>query len=143
MVSGTLQFKLDDKVIDVPAGTVVRVAPHVVRSVWNDGPDDVELVIAARKIEDPRGRRGNRPGLLAALNPGQDTARLPPQLGVEVALSTSTSRRADTAARIEQIDGCNGALRATARASRFNAALPMTLRWCVTTPREPLLRDAR
>ena len=41
--------------VDVPAGTVVRVAPHVVRSVWNEGPDDVELVIAAMKIEDPMG----------------------------------------------------------------------------------------
>src|SRR6187551_1897820 len=47
VVSGTLQFKLDDDVVDVPAGTVVRVAPEVVRSVWNEGPDDVELVIAA------------------------------------------------------------------------------------------------
>ena len=55
VVSGTLQFKLDDDVVDVPAGTVVRVAPQVVRSVWNEGPDDVELVIAAQKIDDPAG----------------------------------------------------------------------------------------
>jgi mannose-6-phosphate isomerase-like protein (cupin superfamily) len=55
VVSGTLQFKLEDDVIDVPAGTVVRVAPEVARSVWNEGPDDVELVIVARKIDDPRG----------------------------------------------------------------------------------------
>jgi len=55
VVSGTLQFKLDDEVIDVPAGTVVRVAPHVARSVWNEGPDDVELVIVGKKIEDPHG----------------------------------------------------------------------------------------
>ena len=45
----------DVDIVDVPAGTVVRVAPHVVRSVWNEGPDDVELVIAAMKIDDPRG----------------------------------------------------------------------------------------
>lgn len=54
VISGTLQFKLDDDVIDVPAGTVVRVAPEVVRSVWNDGPADVELVIASSKVDDPR-----------------------------------------------------------------------------------------
>ena len=54
IVSGTLQFKLGDDVIDVPAGSVVRVAPEVVRSVWNEGPDDVELVIAASKVDDPR-----------------------------------------------------------------------------------------
>jgi len=44
-----------DDVVDVPAGTVVRVAPEVVRSVWNDGPDDVELVIVSKKIDDPQG----------------------------------------------------------------------------------------
>jgi len=33
----------------------LRVAPEVVRSVWNEGPDDVELVIAAKKIDDPAG----------------------------------------------------------------------------------------
>jgi mannose-6-phosphate isomerase-like protein (cupin superfamily) len=54
VISGTLQFKLDDDVIDVPAGTVVRVAPDTVRSVWNDGPADVELVIAASRVDDPR-----------------------------------------------------------------------------------------
>jgi len=55
VVSGTLQFKLGDDVLDVPAGTVVRVAPQVWRSVWNEGPEDVELVIAARKLDgDPR-----------------------------------------------------------------------------------------
>lgn len=54
VLSGTLQFKLDDEVLDVPARTAVRVAPEVVRSVWNDGPDDVELVIASIRIADAR-----------------------------------------------------------------------------------------
>ena len=53
ILSGTLQFKLDDDVLDVPARTAVRVAPEVVRSVWNEGPDDAELVIASVKIADP------------------------------------------------------------------------------------------
>lgn len=55
VISGTLQFKLDEDVIDVPSGTVVRVAPDVVRSVWNEGPEDVELVIVSPKVDDPRG----------------------------------------------------------------------------------------
>jgi mannose-6-phosphate isomerase-like protein (cupin superfamily) len=55
VLSGTLQFKLGDEVIDVPAGTAVRIAPEVWRSVWNDGPEDVELVIVSPRIEDPRG----------------------------------------------------------------------------------------
>jgi mannose-6-phosphate isomerase-like protein (cupin superfamily) len=54
VISGTLQFKLGDDVIDVPAGTVVRVAPDVVRSVWNEGPEDVELVIVSPRVDDPR-----------------------------------------------------------------------------------------
>ena len=54
VLSGTLQFKLDDEVIDVPARTAVRIAPEVVRSVWNEGPDDAEIVIASVKVDDPR-----------------------------------------------------------------------------------------
>jgi len=54
VLSGTLQFKLGDEILDVPARTAVRVAPEVVRSVWNEGPDDVELVIASVRIDDPR-----------------------------------------------------------------------------------------
>ena len=54
ILSGTLQFKLDDEVIDAPPRSAVRVAPEIVRSVWNEGPDDVELVIASVRIEDAR-----------------------------------------------------------------------------------------
>ena len=52
VVSGTLQFKLDDEVVDVPGGSIVRVAPEVVRSVWNEGPEDAELVIVSGRIDD-------------------------------------------------------------------------------------------
>jgi mannose-6-phosphate isomerase-like protein (cupin superfamily) len=55
VLSGTLQFKLGDEVVDVPRGTAVRIAPEVVRSVWNEGPDDAELVIASVKTDDPEG----------------------------------------------------------------------------------------
>ena len=53
VISGTLQFKLDDDVIDVGPGTAIRVGPEVVRSVWNDGPGDAELVILSQAKEDP------------------------------------------------------------------------------------------
>jgi hypothetical protein len=49
-----LQFKLDDDVFDVAAGNVVRIAPHVARSVWNDGPDEAVLIMCSVKTEDPR-----------------------------------------------------------------------------------------
>jgi len=52
VVSGKLQFKLDDEIVEVDRGTAVRVAPEVVRSVWNDEPEDAELVIVStRKLD--------------------------------------------------------------------------------------------
>jgi mannose-6-phosphate isomerase-like protein (cupin superfamily) len=53
VASGTLQFKLEDEVIDVEEGNIVRVAPHVVRSVWNEGPGDAIVIIVSRKSDDP------------------------------------------------------------------------------------------
>ena len=50
--SGTLQFKLGDDVVDVGPRTAVRVAPATVRSIWNEGPDDVELVICSMRVDD-------------------------------------------------------------------------------------------
>lgn len=55
VISGTLQFKLDEEIIDVPSGTAVRVAPAVSRSMWNDGPGDAELVICSIRLADPHG----------------------------------------------------------------------------------------
>jgi mannose-6-phosphate isomerase-like protein (cupin superfamily) len=54
VISGTLQFKLEDEILELEGGTVVKVAPQVVRSVWNDGPDDAELLICSVRIDDPR-----------------------------------------------------------------------------------------
>ena len=53
VISGTLQFKLDDQIIDVPHDSAIRVAPAVARSIWNDGPDDAELMICSIRLEDP------------------------------------------------------------------------------------------
>ena len=52
VVTGTLEFKIEDEVIDVPAGTAVRIAPEVVRSVWNEGPEDAELIIVSTRLAD-------------------------------------------------------------------------------------------
>ena len=55
VVSGRLQFKLGDEIVEVGAGTAIRVAPEVVRSVWNDEPEDAELVIVSKRSKgDPR-----------------------------------------------------------------------------------------
>jgi mannose-6-phosphate isomerase-like protein (cupin superfamily) len=54
VVSGRLEFKLDDEVIVAGPGTAVRVAPEVARSVWNAEPEDAQLVIVSVRIDDPR-----------------------------------------------------------------------------------------
>jgi mannose-6-phosphate isomerase-like protein (cupin superfamily) len=54
VASGTLQFKLDDAIFDVAAGNLVRVAPPVARSVWNEGPDDAILIMCSVKTDDPQ-----------------------------------------------------------------------------------------
>jgi mannose-6-phosphate isomerase-like protein (cupin superfamily) len=55
VVSGMLQFKLEDDIFDVAAGNLVRIAPRVARSVWNEGPDDAVLIMCSVKIDDPKG----------------------------------------------------------------------------------------
>ncbi|MGH3066429.1 MAG: cupin domain-containing protein [Gaiellaceae bacterium] len=55
VASGALQFKLDDEVVDVEAGTVVRVPPETWRSVWNDEPEDAELIIVSKRLENAEG----------------------------------------------------------------------------------------
>jgi mannose-6-phosphate isomerase-like protein (cupin superfamily) len=54
VISGTLQFKLEDEIVDVGPHTAVRVAPEVVRGVWNEGPEEAELVIVSTRVDDPR-----------------------------------------------------------------------------------------
>jgi mannose-6-phosphate isomerase-like protein (cupin superfamily) len=53
VISGKLQFKLDDEVVEVGPGTAVRVGPEVVRSVWNDEPADAHLIIVSRRDDPP------------------------------------------------------------------------------------------
>lgn len=54
VISGLLQFKLGNELVDVEGPAAVRVAPQLVRSVWNDGPGDAELLIVSTRSDDPR-----------------------------------------------------------------------------------------
>jgi mannose-6-phosphate isomerase-like protein (cupin superfamily) len=54
VISGKLQFKLEDDVVECERGTAVRVAPEVFRSVWNAEPEDAELVIVSTRVEDSK-----------------------------------------------------------------------------------------
>jgi quercetin dioxygenase-like cupin family protein len=54
VIDGSVQFKLEDQILELGPGTVVRCAPEVVRSVWNEGPDDAVLIMCSPKADDPR-----------------------------------------------------------------------------------------
>ena len=54
VVSGRLEFKAGDDVFEVGPGEAVRIAADTWRSVWNEGPDDAELLIVSVRSEDPR-----------------------------------------------------------------------------------------
>jgi mannose-6-phosphate isomerase-like protein (cupin superfamily) len=53
VISGKLQFKLEDEIVELQRGQAVRVPAHVTRGVWNDEPADAELVIVSTRIDDP------------------------------------------------------------------------------------------
>lgn len=52
VLEGTLQFKIEDEVMDVPAHTAVRIAAGTTRSIWNEGPDEVSLVIVSIRLDE-------------------------------------------------------------------------------------------
>ncbi len=41
--------------VEAGKGTAIRVAPEVVRSVWNDASEDAELVIVSIRSDDEAG----------------------------------------------------------------------------------------
>ena len=45
LVSGRVQVKLDDEVIELGPGTALRMAPEVVRSVYNHTDEDATLIL--------------------------------------------------------------------------------------------------
>jgi mannose-6-phosphate isomerase-like protein (cupin superfamily) len=55
VLSGRLQFKLGEEIIEVGAHEAVRVPPETWRGVWNDEPEDAELIIVSTRIGDDPG----------------------------------------------------------------------------------------
>ena len=55
VLSGRLEFKFGDDVVELGPLTAVRVAPHTARSIWNAGPDEAVLMIVSIRSEDPKG----------------------------------------------------------------------------------------
>jgi mannose-6-phosphate isomerase-like protein (cupin superfamily) len=55
VLAGRLQFKLGDEIVEVGPREAIRIPPETVRGVWNDEPEEAELVIVSRRIDDPGG----------------------------------------------------------------------------------------
>ena len=55
VISGKLQFKLGDEVVELGEHQAIRIPPQTWRGVWNDEPGDAELVIVSKRIDDPLG----------------------------------------------------------------------------------------
>jgi mannose-6-phosphate isomerase-like protein (cupin superfamily) len=54
VLSGTLRVKVADEEFDLGPKQALRLSPDCVRAVWNDGDEDVELVMCSVKVEDLR-----------------------------------------------------------------------------------------
>ena len=50
IATGTLTMRLGDDIHKVPAGSVVRVAPHTSRSHRNEGDETVEIWAVSRRL---------------------------------------------------------------------------------------------
>ncbi len=54
VVSGTVTFKIGDDVFEAGPKTAVRIAPHAVRSIHNDGADEAEVILCSIRVDDVR-----------------------------------------------------------------------------------------
>jgi mannose-6-phosphate isomerase-like protein (cupin superfamily) len=55
VLRGKLQFKLNDEIVEVGRHQAIRIPPQTWRGVWNDEPEDAELVIVSMRVDDPQG----------------------------------------------------------------------------------------
>jgi mannose-6-phosphate isomerase-like protein (cupin superfamily) len=55
VISGKLQCKFGDEIVELGRHQAVRIPPGTVRGVWNDEPEDAEIVIVSMRVDDPSG----------------------------------------------------------------------------------------
>ena len=54
VLKGRLQFKLDDEIVELGKYEAIRIPPQTWRGIWNDEPEDAEIVIVSKRIDDPQ-----------------------------------------------------------------------------------------
>ncbi len=52
VISGKVQVKVNDDIIDLGPNDILRIDPGNAQSTWNDGPEDVELLIISTHSEN-------------------------------------------------------------------------------------------
>jgi quercetin dioxygenase-like cupin family protein len=51
VISGQVQVKVGDEVLELPAKSAIRIAPGAVQGTWCEGPDDAEILIISNRME--------------------------------------------------------------------------------------------
>lgn len=51
VISGTVQVKVNEEVVDMPAKSAIRIAPGMTQGTWNEGPDDAEILIISNRMD--------------------------------------------------------------------------------------------
>jgi len=62
VLTGRLQFKLNDEIVELGRNEAIRIPPGTWRGIWNDEPEDAEIVIVSKRIDDPMGDVENLEG---------------------------------------------------------------------------------
>lgn len=52
VIAGEIEVKLDNEVKVIKTGQAIRIAPEVIRSIWNDKPAEAELLIISTRADD-------------------------------------------------------------------------------------------
>ena len=56
VISGHVQVKADDDVLEVPAGSAIRIAPGTTQGIWNARPEDAEVLLISNRMDKPPDR---------------------------------------------------------------------------------------
>lgn len=53
VISGHVQVKAGDDVLEVPARSAVRIAPGTMQGIWNDRTEDAEVLLISNRMDNP------------------------------------------------------------------------------------------
>jgi quercetin dioxygenase-like cupin family protein len=51
VISGQVQVKVEDDVVELPAKSAIRIAPGAVQGTWCEGPGDAEILIISNRMD--------------------------------------------------------------------------------------------